>query len=62
MQFVLFGDDMSDNESNGTTSAEDHITNDIRLVDVREKVTKGQKNKVEIVITENKMLTTSIQR
>ena len=42
MQFVLFGDDTSDSESNGTTSAEDHITNDIRLVDVREKVTKGQ--------------------
>ena len=30
MQFVLFGDDMSDNESNGTTSAEDHITNNIK--------------------------------
>ena len=42
VQFVLFGNDMCDNESNGTTSAEDHITNDIRLVDVREKVTKGQ--------------------
>ena len=42
VQFVLFGNDMSDNESNGTTSAEVHITNDIRLVDVREKVTKGQ--------------------
>ena len=25
MQFVLFGDDMSDNESNGTTSAEGHL-------------------------------------
>ena len=42
VQFVLFEDVMSENESNGTTSAEDHITNDIRLVDVREKVTKGQ--------------------
>ena len=59
MQFVLFEDAISENESNGSTSAEDHITNDIRLVDVREKVTKGQENKVEIVIPKNKMLTTS---
>ena len=47
MQFVLFGDAMSDNESNGTTSAEDHITNDIRLVDVREKVTKDKKTRLK---------------
>ena len=42
MKFVFIEDAMSENESNGSTSAEDHIANNIRLVDVREKVIKGQ--------------------